>query len=62
MSLIKQAIYINLTFSPLPISMQYQAHSVRNKEKYQLRDYQLIPLQILQTNIIRIVWKSKENY
>ena len=39
MSLIKQAIYINLTFSPLPISMQYQAHSVRNKEKYQLGDY-----------------------
>ena len=39
MSLIKQAININLTFSPLSISIQYQAHSVWNKEKHQLGDY-----------------------
>ena len=39
MSLIKQAININLTFSSLFISIQYQAHSVENKGKYQLGDY-----------------------
>ena len=39
MSLVKQTININLTFSPLSISIQYQAHSVENKGKYQLGDY-----------------------
>ena len=32
--------------------------SVWNKEKYKLGDYQLIPYQILQTNITGIVWKT----
>ena len=30
--------------------------SDENKEKYKLGDYELIQYQILQTNIIRIVW------
>ena len=29
-----------------------------NKDKFQLKDYQLIQYQILRTNIIRIVWQT----
>ena len=32
--------------------------SDENKEKCKLGDYQLIQYQILQTNIIRIVWQT----
>ena len=43
-------------------SLQYQQNikqtSDENKEKYQLEDYKFIQYQILQTNIIIIVWKS----
>ena len=31
--------------------------SDENKEKYQLSDYWLIQYQILQTNIMRIIWQ-----
>ena len=44
------------------ISIQYQYNiketSDDNKELYKLRDYELIQNQILQTNIIRIVWQT----
>ena len=32
--------------------------SDENKEKYQLWDYLLIQYQILQTNIMRIIWQT----
>ena len=42
----------------LTISIQYHAQEWWEQGKYQLRDYQLIQLQILGANVIRIVWKS----
>ena len=42
----------------LTISIQYHAKEWWEQGKYQLRDYQLIQLQILGANVIRIVWKS----
>ena len=42
-------------------SLQYQYHikqtSDENKEKYQLKDYELIQYQILWTQITRTVWE-----
>ena len=32
--------------------------SDKNKEKYQLWDYQVIQYKILQTNIVRIIWQT----
>ena len=42
----------------LSISIQNQAISDENKEKYQLGDYKLIEYQIPQTNITRTVWET----
>ena len=42
----------------LSISIQNQAISDENKEKYQLGDYKLIKYQIPQTNITRTVWET----
>ena len=42
--------------------LQYQYNMKQrgdeNKDKFQLKDYQLIQYQILRTNIIRIVWQT----
>ena len=42
----------------LTISIQYQAESDENEEKYHLGDYKLIQYQIIQTNITRTVWET----
>ena len=55
--LIKSHLWYRQNFS---LRHQYNSKqtSNENKEKYQLGDYWLIQLQILQTNIIWIVWQT----